>query len=140
MDEIPAGLSAFLAALQTRDGTSAAAQLAEYVILESPIDVVPCVGREQVAKVVSEILDVVDEFTVTHIISGDGYFAVVTNIRIGETEIDGIDLIGVNAAGKVASLSIHLRPMRAIVALHNRLAPASGMPVLTLTESTMRLS
>jgi SnoaL-like protein len=134
MDEIPAGLSAFLAALQTRDATSAAAQLAEYVILENPIDVEPFVGREQVAKVVSQILDVFDEFTVTEIISGDGYFAVVTNIKIGTTEIDGVDLIGINAEGKVASLSIHLRPLRAIVALQNRLAPASGMPVLTLTE------
>lgn len=134
MDEIPAGLSAFLAALQTRDATSATAQLAEYVIFENPFDVEPFVGREQVAKVVSQILDAIDEFTVTEIISGDGYFAVVTNIKTGTTEIDGVDLIGINAEGRVASLSIHLRPLRAIVALQNRLAPAIGMPMLTLTE------
>ncbi|MBO0679395.1 hypothetical protein JRC04_18170 [Mycolicibacterium sp. S2-37] len=123
-----------MAALRAGDATSAAAQLAEYVILESPIDTDPVVGREQVAKVVSQILDVFDEFTVTHIIPGDGHFAVVTNVKIGTTELDGIDLIGINAEGKVASLSIHLRPMRAIVALQNRLAPATGRPVLMLTE------
>jgi RNA polymerase sigma-70 factor (TIGR02947 family) len=134
VEEIPAGLSAFLAAVRARDATSAAAQLAEYVILESPIDAEPVVGRQQVAKVVSQLLDVFDEFTITQIISGDGHFAVVTNIRIGTAEIDGIDLIGINAEGKVASLSVHLRPLRAIVALQNRLAPASGMPALTLTE------
>ena len=134
MDEIPAGLSAFLAAVQARDTTRAAAQLAEYVILESPLVVEPYVGREQVANVVSEFVDAFDEFTVTEIISGDGHFAVMTNIKIGTTEIDGVDLIGINAEGKVASLSIHLRPLRAIVALQNRLAPALAMPVLTLTE------
>ena len=134
VEEIPAGLSAFLAAVQARDATSAAAQLAEYVILESPIDVEPLVGRAQVAQMVSQFLDVFDEFTVTHIISGDGAFAVLTNIKIGTTEIDGIDLIGINAEGKVASLSIHLRPMRAVIALQNRLARAGGLPVLTLTE------
>jgi hypothetical protein len=134
VDEFPAGLSAFLAAVQARDAITAAAQLAEYVILEGPIDLEPFVGREQVAKVVSQILDVSDDFTVTEVIPGDGHFAVVTNIRIGDTEMDGIELIGVNAEGKVASLSIHLRPMRAIVALHNCLAPANGKPVLTLTE------
>lgn len=134
VDEIPAGLTAFLAALQACDATGAAAQLAEYVILESPIDVEPFVGREQVAKAVAQIRYVADEYTVTQIIAGDGLFAVVTNIRCGTTEIDGIDLIGINAEGKVASLSMHLRPMRAIVALQNRLAPATGMPVLTLTE------
>ena len=134
MDEIPAGLAAFLAAVQARDARSAAAQLAEYVILESALAVEPFVGREQVANVVAQLLEVLDEFAVTGIISGDGHFAVVTNIRIGTTEIDGMDLIGINAEGKVASLSIHLRPLRAIVALQERLAPALGMPVLTLTE------
>lgn len=140
VEEIPAGLSAFLAALRARDAIGAAAQLAEYVILESPIDVEPVVGRKQVAKVVSEILDVLDEFTVTHIIAGDGCFAVTTNIKMGTAELDGMDLIGINAEGKVASLSIHLRPMPAIVALQNRLAAASGTPLLVLTESTGRSS
>lgn len=134
MDEIPAGLTAFLAAVQARDAASAAAELADYVILESPIDVEPFVGREQVAKVLSQILDVAESVTVNDIIVGDGHFAVVTTIKIGTTEMDGIELIGVNAEGKVASLSIHLRPMRAVVALHNRLASVSGKPVLTLTE------
>ena len=58
VEEIPAGLSAFLTALAARDGVRAAARFAEYVILESPIDMEPVVGREQVAEAVSQILDV----------------------------------------------------------------------------------
>ena len=131
---MPAGLSAFLTAVQSRDATGAAAQLAEYVILESPIADVPYVGREQVGNVVARLIDAFDEFTVTEIIVGDGHFAVVTNARIGTTEIDGVDLVGINAEGKVASLSIHSRPLRAVVELQNRLAPALAMPVLTLAE------
>ncbi|WP_193047826.1 hypothetical protein [Mycolicibacterium baixiangningiae] len=123
-----------MAGAQARDAANAAAHLAEYVILEGPIAVEPYVGRAQVANVVSRVLEVIDEFTVTEIISGEGHFAVMTNIKIGTTEIDGVDLIGINAEGKVASLVIHLRPLRAIVALQNRLAPALAMPVLTLTE------
>lgn len=134
MDEIPAGLSTFLAALRTRDAAGATAQLAEYVILENPFDVQPFVGREQVAKMLSQILAVVDEFTVTEVVAGEGCFAVLTTIKIGTTEIDGVDLISLNAESKVASLSLHLRPLRAIVALQNRLAPVSGMRMLTLTE------
>ena len=133
VDEIPAGLSAFLAAVLARDATDAAAQLAEYVILESPIDVKPFLGREQVAKVMSQVLEAFDECTITQIISGDGNFAVVTNVKIGTTEMDAIELIGIHAEGKIASLSIHLRPVRAIVALHDRLA-ANGMPILTPTQ------
>jgi hypothetical protein len=129
VDEIPAGLSAFLAAVLARDATDAAAQLAEYVILEGPIDVKPFVGRERVAQVMSQVLEAFDEFTITQIIPGDGDFAVVSNIKIGTTEMDAIALIGINAEGKVASLSIHLRPVRAIMALHERLA-ANGLPEL----------
>lgn len=125
VEEIPAALSAFLAALRARDATSAAVQLAEYVILENPIDPRPIVGRARVTTELSHILAVIDDFTVTHIIAGDGHFAVVTNIRIGDTELDGIDLIGINTAGKVASLALHLRPVRAVVALQNVLAPGS---------------
>ena len=134
MDDIPAGLSAFLAAVQARDAAGAAAQLADYVILESPIAVEPIVGRTQVATVVAQLLDAVDEFTVTEIIEGDGHFAVVTNIRIGVTEVDGVDLIGINPRGEVASLSIHLRPLRAVVALRDHLVAGPVTPVLTLAE------
>ena len=134
MDEIPPGLSAFLVAVQARDVTGAVAQLAEYVILESSVADEPSVGRERVANVVAQLIDAFDEFIVTEIIPGDGHFAVVTNTRIGSTEIDGVELIGINAEGKVASLSIHSRPLRAVVALQNRLAPALAMPVLTLAE------
>ena len=104
------------------------------MILESPIADAPYVGREQVGNVVARLIDAFDEFTVTEIIVGDGHFAVVTNARIGTTEIDGVDLVGINAEGKVASLSIHSRPLRAVVELQNRLAPALAMPVLTLAE------
>ena len=134
MEEIPSGLSAFLAALRARDAARAAARFAEYVILESPIDVEPVVGREQVAKSVAQLLDALDVFTVAHIIAGDGCFAVATNLTIGSTELDGMDLIGINAEGKVASLVMHLRPMRAVVTLQNRLATATGKPLLVLTE------
>lgn len=134
MEEIPTGLSAFLAALEARNGARAAARLAEYVILESPIDVEPVVGRQHVAAAVSRILDVVDEIIVAHVIAGDGCFAVATTLTIGNTELDGMDLIGINAEGKVASLVMHLRPLRAVVTLQNRLAAAGGTPLLVLTE------
>ena len=49
-------------------------------------------------------------------------------------EIDGVDLVGINAEGKVASLSIHSRPLRAVLELQNRLAPALAMPVLKVAE------
>jgi hypothetical protein len=134
VEEIPTGLSAFLTALAARDGARAAARFAEYVILESPIVLEPVVGRDQVAEAVSQILDVLDVYVVAHIIAGDGCFAVATNITIGSTELDGMDLIGINAEGKVASLVMHLRPMPAVVTLQNRLAAASGEPLLVLTE------
>ncbi|MGU3501750.1 hypothetical protein [Mycobacterium sp. C31M] len=136
VEEIPAALSAFLAAMGARDAAVAATQLADYVILENPIETRPIVGREPVATALSQSLAVIDEYTVTDIIPGDGYFVVVTNIRISTTELDGVDLIGVNPAGKVASLAVHLRPTRAIVELQNRLAPTRRKPLHILPDTS----
>lgn len=134
MDDIPQGLSAFLAALQAGDAVGAAAHIAEYVILETPIDAAPIVGRDKVGSMLAAILEAVDDVVVTEILIGDGDFAVVTNAKMGHEDLDGIDLIGINAEGKVASMTCHLRPVRAIVALQNRLAALSGRPALTLIE------
>ncbi len=134
MDDIPRGLSAFLAALHAGDAAGAAAHIAEYVILETPLDATPIVGRAEVQNMLAAILGVVDDVTVVEILPGDGIFAVVVSVKTGSEDLDGIALIGVNAEGKVASLSSHLRPVRAVIALQNRLAALAGRPGLRLVE------
>lgn len=134
MDDIPRGLSAFLAALHAGDAAGAAAHIAEYVILETPLDATPIVGRAEVQNMLAAILGVVDDVTVVEILPGDGIFAVVVSVKTGSEDLDGIALIGVNAEGKVASLSSHLRPVRAVIALQNRLAALAGRPRLRLVE------
>ena len=134
MDDIPRGLSAFLAALHAGDAAAAAAHIAEYVILETPINATPIVGRDRVQHMLAAVLEVVGQVTVVEILSGDGTFAVVISMKCGAEDLDGIELIGVNAEGKVASLSSHLRPVSAVVALQNRLAALTGQPALRLIE------
>lgn len=134
----PPGLTAFLAAVQARDAKRAAAHLAENVIMKSPIVAEPFVGRELVAVLVARLLDVFDRFEVIEILSRGDHFAVVVKIRVGDDEIEGVDVIALDDDGKVESLTIHLRPLPAIVALQNRLASALRMPVLALTQETGR--
>jgi hypothetical protein len=134
VDDIPEGLSAFLAALRAGDAAHAAAHIAEYVILETPIDATPIVGRDSVQHTLAAILQVVDDLTIIETVSGDGSFVVVLSMKIDSEDVDGIALIGINAEGKVASLSSHLRPVRAVVALQNRLAALTGQPALRLIE------
>jgi hypothetical protein len=133
---IPTGLTAFLDAMHAGDIDGVAAHTADNVTLKSPIVVEPFEGREQVMGVLSYLLDVADDFTVLEIMPGNGHFAVLVTITVGDTVVEGVDIMGVNSQGKVDAMSIQWRPLPAIVAVQNRLAPAIGIPVLTLTAAS----
>ncbi|WP_142393474.1 nuclear transport factor 2 family protein [Mycobacterium sp. 4858] len=130
--DIPPYLKSFLEAMHARDATGAARHLAENVTLKSPIVVEPFVGRDQAAGILTYLLDIIDEFTVVDFLSSNEHFAAVFNIRAGSTNIEGMDYIHLDDAGKVDSMTISWRPLPAVVAVQNRLAPAIGVPPLAL--------
>jgi hypothetical protein len=134
--EVPAGLTALLEALHAHDAERAAESLADDIVLKSPIFAEPFIGRDQAKGVIGHLLNAVDDFESTEIIGGNGKFAVLLKLKVGDTEVEGVDIVSVNDEGKVDSMTVQWRPLPAIVAVQNRLAPAVGVPVLTLTEAS----
>lgn len=132
---VPASLAAFLNALHRRDADGASAQLADDIMLKSPIFAEPFVGREKATAIITHLLNAVDTFESTEILGAEDTFAVSLRLRAGDTEIEGVDVVHVNAGGKVDSMTVQWRPLPAIVAVQNRLAPALGVPALVLTEA-----
>ena len=43
-------------------------------------------------------------------------------VEIGATEIDGVDIIGWNADGRIVSFKVMVRPLQAIQAVHQAMA------------------
>ncbi|OBH01570.1 nuclear transport factor 2 family protein [Mycobacterium sp. E3247] len=131
-NDLPAGLKSFLDAMHARDAKGAAQYLAENVTLKSPIVVEPFVGRDQAAGILRHLLGVIDEFTVVDILVSKTHFAAVFNIKAGSTNVAGMDYIHTDDTGKIDSMTISWRPLPAVVAVQNRLAPAIGIPALAL--------
>lgn len=131
--DLPAGLKAFLEAMQARDAEGAARHLAENVTLKSPIVVEPFVGRDQAAGILTHLLGIIDKFTMVDLLADSTHFAAVFTIKAGLTSVEGMDYIHTDDEGKVDAMTISWRPLPAVVAVQNRLAPALGVPTLTLT-------
>jgi hypothetical protein len=132
LDAVPAGLTGLLKGMHERDVKQVGEHVADDITLKSPIFEEPFVGREQALSVLAHLLSVVDEFESGGVLGGDGKFAVLLKLKAGKTEVEGVDIVTVNTAGKVDTMTIQWRPLSAIVAVQNRLAPAIGVPALTL--------
>jgi len=131
--EIPAGLAALLDGMHARDMQKVAENISEDIVLKSPIFADPFVGREQAVEVITHLLSVVDQFEPGEVLWGEDKFAAILKLRVGTTDVEGVDVITLNEEGKVNSMTIQWRPLPAVVEVQNRLAPAVGAPVLKLT-------
>lgn len=133
--EVPAALAALLAGMHAGEVDQVAENVADNIVLKSPIFADPFVGREQALAVIGHLLGAVDEFDSGEILIGEACFAVRLTLKVGAVEVEGVDIVTVDEVGKVDSMTIQWRPLPAIVAVQNRLAPAVGVPVLKLTPA-----
>lgn len=130
--EVPAAVTALLAGMHAGDVEKVAENVADGIVLKSPIFADPFVGREQALAVIGHLLGAVDEFDSGEILIGETCFAVQLTLKAGATEVEGVDIVTVDDGGKVDSMTIQWRPLPAIVEVQNRLAPAVGVPALKL--------
>ncbi|MDV3123440.1 nuclear transport factor 2 family protein [Mycobacterium sp. 21AC1] len=131
---VPTSLTALLAAMRDHDADRAGEYLTDDIVLKSPIFAEPFTGRGNATALIGHLVNAVDEFESTGVLGGSETFAVTLKLRVGDTEVEGVDIVHVNAEGKIDAMTVQWRPLPAIVAVQNRLAPAVGVPALTLTE------
>ena len=124
----------FLDAMHTGDKDGLKDHLAEDVILRSPIVVEPFEGRDIVLAVLGALLSVITKFEVTDTIIGDTHAAIILAIMAGDVEAQGVDYVHVNDEGLIDSMIIQWRPLPAIVAIQQKLAPVIGIPPLQLVQ------
>jgi hypothetical protein len=117
-------ISPFRAAVEARDLDAVSAALAPDVVLHSPVTFHPYTGREAVGALLSLIAETFEDLRYTDELHGpDGVQALVFRTRVGEREIEGLDLLRLDADGLVADLTVMLRPLSGLVALAQAIAP-----------------
>jgi SnoaL-like domain len=108
------------------------ALLAEDVVFQSPIVFRPYEGRAAVGFLLGAVVRVFRDFRYTHELTSGATTTLVFHARVGDKDIEGVDLVELDADGHVAKLTVFVRPLTGAIALAEAMramiqgAPAAG--------------
>lgn len=105
------------------DHAAMTAAMSEDVEFHSPVAFRPFVGREAVAGLFSALLETFDAFEYTDELNEGDTTALVFNARVGDKKVQGLDLLRHNDAGEVEHFTVMIRPLSALTAMGEAMAP-----------------
>jgi len=108
---------AFRTAVEAGDLDGMVDALAEDVVFHSPITFKPFEGRESVAMLLGVVFRTFEDFRYTDELDGDEVKALVFRAKVGDKQVEGLDLLRFDGAGKIADFTVMVRPLSAAMAL-----------------------
>jgi hypothetical protein len=117
------GRSPFRAAVESKDFGQVEATLAPDVHFRSPVVFAPYEGRRSVGALLQVVGDVLAPELIYQwqVREGDREVLCFTS-RVGEREVEGVDLLRYDDEGRVAELVVMMRPASALVAVRDAVA------------------
>jgi hypothetical protein len=108
---------AFRQAAEAKDFSATEELFSEEVVFRSPVVFKPYEGRDALVGLLGAVVRVFEDFRYTdHVETGD-VAALLFSARVGDRELDGVDLLRFDEAGKVIELTVMVRPMSGVHAL-----------------------
>lgn len=117
----------FRTAVEAKDFDAMVATLSPDVVLHSPVTFSPFEGLEAVTAVLRIVFDVFEDFTYTDELTSGPTTALVFTARVGERQVEGVDLLRDAEDGSVADLTVLVRPMSGLQALAGAVAEGLGL-------------
>lgn len=116
----------FRAAAESKDFSQLEEIFAEDVTFRSPAVFKPYEGREPVAMLLHAVSQVFEDFRYTEQIETGDVATLAFSARVGDRELDGIDLLRFDGEGKVREMAVYIRPMSGLHALAEAMQRALG--------------
>jgi hypothetical protein len=107
----------FRAAAESKDFSAIDELFAEDVEFRSPVVFKPYQGREAVAMLLGAVVQVFEDFRYTDQTETGGTATLAFSARVGDREIDGIDLLRFDDEGRIRQMAVYVRPMSGVNAL-----------------------
>jgi hypothetical protein len=117
----------FRRAAEAKDLDLLAETLREDVVLHSPILFRPFVGREIVTQVLTHVAATLEDLTYVDEAAGDGTVVLRFTACVGDRELEGIDYLTLDEDGRVADLTVFMRPMSALTRFNEQMAERLGV-------------
>ena len=90
---------------------------AEDVIFRSPAVFRPYEGRDAVAMLLATVAVVFEDFRYTDQVETGATAMLAFTARVGDRELDGIDLLRFDDEGKIREMAVYIRPLSGLNAL-----------------------
>lgn len=118
------GHGAFRAAVERSDLGAMLDVFAEDAVLHSPVTFRPFEGREAIRVLLGILLEVFEDFRYTdELQAADGTRALIFRARVGAKDLEGLDLIRFDTAGRIRDFTVMVRPRSALEALLAAVGP-----------------
>jgi hypothetical protein len=108
---------AFRKAAESKDFSAIDELFAEDVSFRSPVVYKPYEGRESVATLLAAVAQVFEDFRYTDQTETGDTATLAFSARAGDREVDGIDLLRFDGAGRIREMAVYIRPMSGVTAL-----------------------
>jgi hypothetical protein len=105
----------FREAVERQDVQAARELLAAEIVFHSPVTFHPFIGRDTVTRLLGEVAQVFEDFRYTDELDVEGAHALIFRARVGERELEGIDLLRLDEDGLIADFTVMLRPLSGLV-------------------------
>lgn len=107
----------FRAAAEAKDFSAIDDLFAEEVTFSSPVVFKPYEGREAVSTLLTAVLHVFEDFRYTDHTETGRTATLAFSARVGDRDLQGIDLLRFDDGGKIAEMAVYVRPMSGVNAL-----------------------
>ena len=111
------GAHPFRAAVEAQDLDGMIEALDPDVVFHSPVTFKPFEGREATAQVLRAVFEVFEDFRYTDELEADATLALVFRARVGDRQVEGVDLLRLNPEGRIEDFTVLVRPLSAVTAL-----------------------
>jgi len=116
----------FRRAAEAKDIELLGETLRDDVELHSPILFRGFEGRDVVTQVLTHVAATLEDLAYVDELREGDTVALRFKARVGDRELEGIDFLELDAEGRVAVLTVFMRPMSALTAFNERMAERLG--------------
>jgi hypothetical protein len=117
----------FRVAAEAKDLDLLVETLREDVELHSPVLFRGFEGREIVAQVLTHVAATLENLTYVDELREDNSVALRFKANVGDRELEGIDFLELDDDGRVAVLTVFMRPMSALTAFNEQMSARLGV-------------
>jgi hypothetical protein len=107
----------FRKAAEAKDFGAAVELFAEDVTFRSPVVFKPYEGRDAVLMLLGAVVQVFEDFRYVDQVEGPDSAVLMFETRVGDRELQGVDILRFDDGGKIAEMIVMVRPMSGVHAL-----------------------